>query len=120
MIRFSTNLFSKRAQNKNKKELSNLVNPFRRDKFMVRMKEKLCLCSQHLKQKRAGSTTCRAQSTWTTRALSYIQHAGCKVWVYFVFSQGHAAVKGKEQKAWKIQEVKGPVSMFLKFRFNRR
>lgn len=29
------------------------------------------------------------------------------------FSQGHAAVKGKELKAWKIQEVKAPVQYFL-------
>lgn len=39
---------------------------------------------------------------------------------WFCFSQGHAALKGKELKAWEIQEVKGPVSIFLKCRINRR
>lgn len=40
--------------------------------------------------------------------------------ILFYFSQGHAAVKGKELKAWKIQEVKGVVSTFLKFIINRQ
>lgn len=52
--------FSKRAQSSQEQEETQQPSPFRRDKFMVRMKEKLCLCSQHLKQKRAGSTACRA------------------------------------------------------------
>lgn len=83
------------------------------------MKEKLCLCSQHLKQKRAGSTACRAYMDNVETLL----HPTCSLQgldLFCFFFQGHAAVKGKELKAWKIQEVKGAVLTFLKFIINRR
>lgn len=86
---------NKKEASKNKKEPSNLVDPFRRDEFMGRMKERLHLCSHHLKQRRAGSTTFRAQTTRTTRKLSYIRHAACKVWVYFVFFPRSCSCKGE-------------------------